>query len=587
MSKIKILPEYISNQIAAGEVVERPAAVIKELVENSLDANATKIVVRFSAGGKNLIAIEDNGIGMSRVDAELSMLRHATSKIISVEDIQTIDTFGFRGEAIPAIASVSKFLMRTNDGNSEAGTEIFVHAGKIQHVKECGLTSGTFIEVTGLLHSLPARRQFLKSDETETAHIIRVMRAFMLAERKVKFELYRDGKLLFCSPVCDGWSHRASKLYGEFYAEWLFDFADCSGNISVEGALLNPSCINANKTEIVCFVNKRQVLSQTVNRAVRDAYAGFIPHWQGQVAFISLNFPKNTIDVNVHPQKREVRFKNERAVKDLIEKAIYKAIDSFLLSKSVVDISGFQSKKSIASNLEVIPGPRAKFMWDRTGNVFQLPPRQTHIRELEPLNVEQVVINRDLELIFIGTVFGQFAIFESTDGLWTLNLKAASRRVFFEKFVHRQINDEPQCLLLPRVVQMPTTDDEIIHGAMDLFSRYGIVIEKFGKDLCRIDAIPPWLDEMMAEKLLLDVISEVNSGKIAIEVMDREWFAKLASSCINIKNYDEMENVMELVKSLLSSNNHITDPWGNVTLVEISLNELKNKFGLSKPIISL
>ncbi|MDR1458267.1 MAG: DNA mismatch repair endonuclease MutL [Puniceicoccales bacterium] len=587
MSKIKILPEFVSNQIAAGEVVERPAAVVKELVENSLDAGATKITVRFSAGGKNLIAVEDNGIGMSRVDAELSIIRHATSKITSVEDIQIVDTFGFRGEAMPAIASVSRFLMRTNDQSGEAGTEILVHSGKVQYVRECGLVAGTLVEITGLLHNLPARRQFLKSDETETMHIIRVMRAFALAEREVKFELFKDDKLLFCSPTGDSWSHRVSKLYGEFYGEWLFDFNHHSGNISLDGALLNPSCINVNKSEIICFVNKRQVLSQTLNRAIRDAYAGFLPNWQSQVAFISLNFPKNTIDVNVHPQKREIRFKNEQMVRDLVRKAIYKAIDSFLLSKSVVSPGILRSEKSTDSNLAIVPVARTKFGWNRPRDVFQLPLRQTHIAGLDNLNTGQLASSEDLKLVFIGTVFGQFAIFESMDGLWALNIKAAARRVFFEQFIHKQVNDEPQRLLLPKIISLPSVADKILCKAMDLFLQYGVIMEKFGKNLCRIDAVPSWLDEMMAEKLLLDVLAGLGDENAVSMAMDGEWFAKLASTCVNMKNYDEMKNIMKLIKSLLSSNNYIIDPLGNITLVEISLNELKNKFGLIKSTISL
>ncbi|MDR2735378.1 MAG: DNA mismatch repair endonuclease MutL [Puniceicoccales bacterium] len=587
MPKIKILPEFVSNQIAAGEVVERPATVIKELVENSLDACATKIIVRFSAGGKNLISVEDNGVGMARADAELAIVRHATSKIASVEDIQSVNTFGFRGEAIPSIASVSRFLLRTNEIGQDIGTEILIHCGKVQHIRDCGLAQGTYIEVSGLLHNLPARRQFLKSDETESIHIVRVMRAFALAERAVKFELYKDGKLLFCSPEMDSWSGRISKLYGDFYSDCLFDFRDNRDGMTIEGALLIPSCTNVNRNEIVCFVNKRQVLSSIINRAIRDAYMGFLPNWQGLVAFIWLDFPKNTLDVNVHPQKREVRFKNEYMIKTFVEKTIYGAIDSFLSSKSVVNEAKFYGNNFTNYTPGEIKETSIKFNWNRDRNGLQLPFRQPNIKGIIESNEEQKISNIDSELSFVGTVFGQFAIFESINGLWAMNIKAASRRVFFEQFLHEQINNEPQCLLLPRVIQIPTIECEILDKAMDLFLQYGIGIERFGKDLCRIDAVPQWLDETLVEKLLLDVISGVVSEKSLPLSLNSKWFAKLACPCINIKIYDGVEKLMELAKLLLSSDNYIIDPDGNITLIEISLNELRNKFGLHDPIISL
>ncbi|MDR0901482.1 MAG: DNA mismatch repair endonuclease MutL [Opitutaceae bacterium] len=321
-SKVRILSDRVANQIAAGEVIERPAAVVKELVENALDAGATRVEVEFRHGGRSLMRVEDNGSGMSRDDALLALERHATSKITEAADLDRLGTLGFRGEAVPSIASVSNFQLQTREPSAAGGTEIVVNGGRLVHVRECGRPAGTRIEVAHLFNSVPARRKFLKSDATEAAHIIHAVRLYALAFPRVAFTLVEDGRAIFRSPRCETLAERVGGIFGKQIADGLVPVEAAENGMRLSGLVGRPGQGRATRHEMLVFINHRPVDSRTLNYALIESFHEALPKGRYPVAFIFFEIDPAAVDVNVHPAKREVRFRSEPAVRSFVIRAI-------------------------------------------------------------------------------------------------------------------------------------------------------------------------------------------------------------------------------------------------------------------------
>ncbi len=322
MAKVRILTDRVANQIAAGEVIERPAAVVKELVENALDAGATRIEVEFRHGGRSLMRIEDNGSGMSRDDALLALERHATSKIAEATDLDRLASYGFRGEALPSIASVSRFQLQTRENGSDVGTEILVNGGKFVHVRECGRAVGTRIEVSHLFNSVPARRKFLKTDQTEAAHIVQSVRLYALACPRTAFTLIEDGRVIFRSPECSTLGERIAEIFGRQIAEALVPIESVEPGLRLSGLIGRPGVGRSTRHEMIVFVNARPVDSRTLNYALIESYHESVPKGRYPLAFVFFECDPAAVDVNVHPAKREVRFRSEPQVRGFVIRSV-------------------------------------------------------------------------------------------------------------------------------------------------------------------------------------------------------------------------------------------------------------------------
>ncbi len=318
MPQIRILSDRVANQIAAGEVVERPVAVVKELIENSIDAGASKIEVEFRNGGKSYLRVEDDGCGMNADEALLSLERHATSKIQKASDLHEVQTFGFRGEALPSISSVSRFTLRTRAKSNPDGNEIFINGGKMIHVKECGMPYGTRIEVSHLFNSVPGRRKFLKTEVTEAAHIIHISKLYALAHPAIAFSLIEGGRTLFRSPACEGFAERVRETLGKGLAECLAPIELSEPGLSLEGLIGKPGQSRPTRKEMIFFVNRRPVESKTLSYAVLEAYHTYAPKGRYPPAILFLSIDPSQVDVNVHPAKREIRFRDERKVRQFL-----------------------------------------------------------------------------------------------------------------------------------------------------------------------------------------------------------------------------------------------------------------------------
>src|SRR5438067_10996817 len=329
MSRIRLLSETVASQVAAGEVVERPASVVKELIENSIDADARKIDVIIRRGGISLVRVIDDGCGMDRDDALLSLERHATSKIRSAADLQAVATLGFRGEALPSIASVSRFRLSTRETDAVAGTEIIVNGGKLETVRDGGEAPGTQVEVRSLFHNLPARRKFLRSENTESRNIEHQIHLQAIGHPQIGFSLMRDDRILFQLPPAATLSDRIRDLYGVELLQRLAEVIDvASPSIRVYGFIGQAGLSRQTRTQQLVFVNGRAIESSLITAGIREGYHPALMKGQSAVTFLFLELDPAAVDVNVHPAKREVRFRDPAAVREAIVRCIQRTLES-------------------------------------------------------------------------------------------------------------------------------------------------------------------------------------------------------------------------------------------------------------------
>lgn len=618
--EIRMLPDDVANKIAAGEVVERPASVVKELLENSVDAGATRIDAEFRHGGKTFIKLLDNGCGMTRAQALMSLEQHATSKISGPGDLFGISTYGFRGEAVPSIASVSKFRLRTRPEGESFGTQIDICAGKILSVKECGMARGTEILVEDLFAGVPARRKFLKGDGVEAGHIVRLCRLYALALPRVSITLVENSKVLFRSEGGLGAVARVAKIFGGETAENFVELKPAAGGgMRVSGAILSPGESFATSRNICAFINGRPVECRAVYSAVKEAYSQFVPKGRFAGAFLFLEIDPAAVDVNVHPAKREVRLKNEFAVREFLVDAISERLGAFSFSepfKRGGESFGAAPEPAGAFGGATEPpgaaegSPRPRTVLDRTadssgparpgGGAFGLrepsaaldappAPRFSPPKPAPgPAAPSGIPARPALSAVpgwrYVGCVSRRFALFETPKSLALMSVLAALRRVGFTRIMKSLEGRKAasQKLLLPATIGFSPFDDEFFRANRGLFESCGFEIDDFGKGYYRISAVPAWLGVSEAEKFVRDMVessAEGGAGRRGRRLGD-EIFAAAAAARIGMGGFAcSEESAVALLSDLLECPMHMTSPDGRKTLHEISHARLLALFG--------
>lgn len=568
MSRIRILSDQVANQIAAGEVIERPASAVKELVENALDAGATRIEVAVRRGGRALLSVEDNGQGMDRDDAVLAFRRHATSKLAAAADLERIGTFGFRGEALPSIASIARCTVRTRTAASDAGTELRLDAGKVEFVRDCGCPVGTRIEVEHLFHSVPARRKFLKSDRTESGHIAHCVRLYALAAPHVAFSLVEDDRVVFRSPACTGLDERVAEIFGPQLAEALAPIEAAEGTLRLRGLMGRPGFDRGSRHETLVFVNGRPVDSRTIGFAIAEAYRGTMAPGRHPPAFLFFECPTAAVDVNVHPAKREVRFRDEAAVR------------SFVV-------------RSLLSRLrELAPGapPAAA-----PAPYFPAPPAAVpELREpAAPFPAPALALGAGAApepravlagWRVLGLVHRDYAAYETPAGLVLIDRRAAHERIWFERLQARLGRGETasQRLLLPLSLELDPVGSALLLDRKRFLAAAGFEVAEFGRHFFRIEAVPDWMEPADAEAFLRDVIGALRDGSLGSEdsAAAREQFARLAAARgIRLPAQAGEAELLALASQLLATRSPLASPAGRPTLVEFGLGELARRFG--------
>jgi len=601
MPTIRILTDRVANQIAAGEVIERPAAVVKELVENSLDAGATRVEIEFSHGGRSLIRVEDNGCGMTKDDALMSLERHATSKLVETADLDRLETFGFRGEAVPSIASVSRFELRTRPEGQAAGTEILINGGKLVHVRECGLATGTRITVSHLFNSVPARRKFLKTDATESAHIIQTVRLYALACPQTAFTLIEDGHVLFQSPICSTLAERVAEIFGRQLAADLLPIEASDGGLKLTGLFGKPGVNRGTRHEMLMFINRRPVDSRTLNYAVIESYATSLAKGRYPVAILFLELDPAAVDVNVHPAKREVRFRAESAVRGFVIRALLQSLREHGAAATA-------SATGVLPPAEPMPGdplpaapasapvplaperppsvmsqPFRPFtaMPQRavSSSPFTVPPSTWgSTSPVRPAAAASTLVGWR----FLGAAHGDVLLFEAPGGVVVLDRRAAHERVWFERLQAQFSIGEvaSQRLLFAVPVELDAIGSALLLDRLKLLHRHGLEVAEFGRHFFRLEAVPVWLDPADAETFLRDLVGLMREGRLdedKIELARQEVARLAAQKAVRLPAANGEVEAMALVADLFACQQPHTSPSGRPTHFELSRAEMAKR----------
>jgi DNA mismatch repair protein MutL len=601
MNKIHVLPIHIANQIAAGEVVERPAAVVKELVENSLDAGADRITIHYQKGGKTFLSIEDNGIGMSAEDASLAFQRHATSKLVDIQDLQQLQSFGFRGEALPSIASVAKILLQTKNDDDPHGTEILYHNGICLHHKTCSRSRGSCITVTDLFANVPARRRFLKSDTTESWHIQQTLLASALVQQQVYFEVFDGHRKLFSSPAQSLWSQRCADLFETNFAEELFDVGDQEEAVSIQGALLKPGNSHFHHKTIWTFINRRWVISRFLQAIITEAYHELLPMGRNPVAFLNISLDPSLVDVNVHPQKKEVRFRNERSLRQILNAMLRRALPQH---PSVSVNRSFKESLPNSSIGHRLPNPSFHPRYGHDlDDQSQIPPasgdisyRQNYpsatssphaltLRETQvpfqstPLYAQSSAFTEGNEGTsshwkFIGTLRSTYALFELLSGLIILHYRAAQERIFYEELQQKTLEPKTfQKLLIPIVI--PSAEDKDRHRCcLYLLQEHGWDCHLNAQEECIISSIPSWMDPDKAATYIQCLWTSEGIARDP-ESYEHSLCRYYPHSSISESTASEIEAVAE---RLLLCQQPLMTAHGKPTYYEIPFQDIQKRF---------
>lgn len=615
MPKIRVLSDILASQVAAGEVVERPASVVKELVENSIDAGAGEIRVDVDQGGSALIRVSDDGCGMSREDALLSLERHATSKLRNAGDLAAIRTLGFRGEAVPSIASVSRFRMITREREAVAGTEILVDGGKLRDVREAGCAPGTVIEAKALFFNMPARRKFLRAESTESAHVEHQLRLHALAAPNVRFRLRRDDREVFDLPPVAKPVDRVRQLLGAELARELVALPVTHGNgVVVEGFVLPAAHARKGRRHQFVFLNGRPVEDAVISRALADGFRGALAEGLYPAAWLWLDLEPSLVDVNVHPAKREVRFHRPVDVRDAITEAVQAGLKPRPPALTQAAVAPPRHEPPI-SNERTNAGPfRPKppvFTGESAGGNAAAPPppipawlaRVQPNLPLEPDHARQAETNPATEEIpapgddsgsaapdaqaaeraaafrLMGLLLHRWVVMESADGLVLFDPKAARERILYEDLLRQHQSTLPtQNLLVPVLLELDPRDLDLVLRERHALAAAGIEVEPFGGNTLQVLCLPACLPveepRALLGALLDELLHDAAPGpRFAFERVARSLAKRGAATVV-----PRLAETPALLVDLFGCELPYCAPDGRPTLSEIGVRELERRF---------
>ncbi|MDP2167242.1 MAG: DNA mismatch repair endonuclease MutL [Thermodesulfovibrionales bacterium] len=558
---IRLLPDDLINKIQAGEVIERPASVLKELIENSIDAGSRRITVEVSGAGRRLIRVSDDGFGMDKEDALLSLKRHATSKLLTEADLFNIRTMGFRGEALPSIASVSMLALTTAAKGRAAGVRIEAEAGNVKEIKDAP-SLGTMVEVKNLFYNTPARLKFLKRDSTELLHIIETATRLALSHPEVGLTLKSDGHETLDLAPASGLRERLMQVYGAEFLEGLMEIESSSGGLSFTAFVSKRENLREGRSHQMIFINKRPVRERSLSHAVYSAYEGLL-HERHPVYFLFIEMDPKNVDFNVHPQKLEVRFKEKEAVYRFLREAVREELRGQFPETA-------HSSEMPGAEMPAVSEPRASFGSSRA----TLPdaPRAGGEPPFEPLLLSY---KTDLPFVYLGETF--IALSER-GGLTIIDHHAAHERVLYERLL-KGIKLQSSHLLFPRQVRLSPKEYAVILGQKEMLEEFGVQAEDFGHDTVLVRALPEALDEADIRGILSDVAGVMLEGEMPIQSLKEAVASRMAChSSVRGRRILNSQELGALLNDLNETEVPDACPHGRPTRVFYSLDELKRIF---------
>ena len=625
MGRIQVLTDRVANQIAAGEVVERPASVCKELIENALDAGATRLRIELKGGGRNLIEVSDNGGGMGRDDAMLAFERHATSKLREASDLMEISTLGFRGEALPSIASVARVLMRTRPSGDETGTVVEIHGGRLRDVRDEALAPGTTVTVRSLFYNMPARRKFLRTEKTELAHATRIATHYSLAHLDKSIELRNEhGSLLAVTPVAT----LRERVYQVFGADTLdrlvelqeaersVDAADGGGGaMRLAGFVSEPQSQRSNRNSIYIFINQRLVRDSLIQRALTEAYENLMPRDVYPFALLTLEVPPALVDVNVHPAKTEVRFRAPSAVFEFVRDTVRAQL---IASKPAAELPiPAQPEQSVPMPAPAprtslgLPVPRvgpaeAGRSQPRASGSFELPPRAPlqpaesgptglddfpddfgtegvgHARApLDDRRPDSLVDLSGLQLL--GQIHDSFIVAAGSDGLWIIDQHVAHERILFEKVLADRLHGRAamQRLLVPIVLTLTPGQAVAYDELAEELAGNGFEIERLDGRAVAVQSSPAELSASQVEALLQDLLDDARERETGLGLADLRKRMAATIAChaaIKINTPLATEKMTWLLDELARSECPMSCPHGRPIALKYATREILKAF---------
>ncbi len=649
MGRIHVLSENVANKIAAGEVVERPASVVKELLENSLDAGAKRVRINVEAGGKKLIQIVDDGCGMVRDDALLAFERHATSKIRNAEDLLTIGTLGFRGEAMPSIASVSRLRLETRAPEDEAGTIVEINGGKIATVEEAGLPLGTSITVRDLFYNIPARRKFLKAESTELAHIASVVTNYALAHPEMHFELHSATNAMLIAPPVQDFSQRIYQVFGNETLDQLIPVAAQvslqriglpqpppwrrdeeytapePGELRVHGFVSKPEIQKLNRNSIFIFVNRRLIRDRLIQHALTEAYRNILPPTVFPVVLLFLEMPTGEVDVNVHPSKVEVRFRQQSVIHDFVRDSIRAALmKARPIPQFVQEIHASPKASSPGLSAVAVGEPAGELGITEVDAAFALRANEGptfaprlgfedaitlegnaaipvarfgvttfggHIAGADtcspPIDEEPVLPSDEQPLLAtlkpLGQLRDSFILAVNQEGLWIIDQHVAHERVLFEKVLRQRAVErvESQRMLMPLVLELTPGQQAIYAEISDELHRNGFEVEPFGSRTIAVKTAPAGVEPAEIEQMLHELLEQFEREEqvLNMDVIRTRIAASIACHAAIKVNMPLEQNKMEwLLKELAKTECPMTCPHGRPVVLRYSMKDIQRAF---------
>ncbi len=590
MPVIEVMSETLASQVAAGEVIERPASVIKELIENSVDAGARKIEVEIQRGGIALMRVRDDGCGMSPGDAARSLQRHATSKLRSSDDLNGILTLGFRGEALPSIASVSRFTMLSREAETVEGTEVRVDGGTVHDPKAVGCPVGTSIEVRDLFFNVPARKKFLKAETTEAAHVDHQVRLHALSTPEIGWVLRKDGRVVLDLPATHDRRVRIEAVAGAESGRDLIEIPRWEHRgIKVEGALLPASYARRGRKQQYVFLNGRPVEDSVISRALREAFKGALPEGFQPAAWLWLSMDPSLVDVNVHPAKKEVRFRDGAQIRIAIMDAVEQAMkpkepeyspEMIPTHSPSVGEKGDPASATISPELQE-SNENAPHQ-NPASTVIKSPPRW-RAETQETLPVTEKSIAPAPQFRVIGALSHRYVLLEGEEGLVLLEPSSAHERIIYEKLLLKEEDLEAQGLLVPVLLELDARDVDLLMRHQKHFEDAGFTLESFGGQTVQVGGIPSFLEVKETRAFLVELVDGIieREGVGRVQRLAYEGFAAKVACAGSRQIQWNIGEIEPLLGRLFACDLPYCDPAGRPVLVQISFQELERKFGRS------
>ncbi|MFC1894732.1 DNA mismatch repair endonuclease MutL [Candidatus Dependentiae bacterium] len=609
-----MLSSQEAQKIAAGEVVERPASVVKEVIENSIDAGATQISLYIEKSGKNLIRVVDNGEGMSQDDAKLCFTTHATSKIEKLDDIRKILTFGFRGEGLASISSVSKVKLETKTNHDELGIKIEYELGEFLREEPIALSTGTDICIKDIFYNTPARKKFLKQDETEWNKIQHIFYAFCISNIDIHFKLYRDNKLILNIPVTQDVLQRTSQIWGHNFSQNLIELKKTNQldlKLNFAGFISNHNFWRYGRQQIFFFVNKRLVKNKELSKGLLKGYLNVLPPARFPAAFIFINLNNSDIDINVHPRKEEVQFTKPKTIQLNLQKIVTQSLEANL-SKQISIKSEINSSKSQENTYEISDesivnsnsnGGKDSFKkelnFSELGSNFfpktkpQAFSKLVNIPEQETINEysnnslekQNNIVTQKQKIQIIGQLLKTYILFENDQGLVIIDQHAAHERILYEKFLNKFEKKEGTRLLFPEILNLNSEQIEKILKEKELFNNQGIEIDRLSNSEIVIKTSPPKIQNHSLKELVIEVLEFIQENedhfskeifrKKLNEHMHTQMACKMAVKAGEILSMVMMQNIID---NLLKTNNCFICAHGRPTTWSLNKSQIERNF---------